>query len=51
LFARDRGLLKEDECKALDTARDRVGKATWGLLRSIREGKCRPTQRTTQLHP
>ena len=44
LFARDRGLLKENEWKDLDTARDRVGKATWGLLRSLREGKCRPTQ-------
>ena len=44
LFARDRGLLVENVWKALDTARDRVGKATWGLLQSIREGKCRPTQ-------
>jgi four helix bundle protein len=43
LFARDRGLLKEGEWEGLDAARERVAKTLWGLLRSIREGKCRPT--------
>jgi four helix bundle protein len=45
LFTRDRGLLQHDQWKVLDAARDRVGKAAWGLLRSIREGRCRPTPR------
>jgi four helix bundle protein len=45
LFARDRGVVQHAEWKELDVARDRAGKATWGLLRSIREGRCRGGER------
>jgi four helix bundle protein len=34
-FARERELLSQTEWESLDEQRDRAGKATWGLLRSI----------------
>jgi len=34
--ARDLDLLPDDEWRSLDALRDRAGKATWGLYRSLR---------------
>jgi four helix bundle protein len=43
-FAHDRGLLTDVEWEPLEELRSRASKATWGLLRSIVEGRSR-TQR------
>jgi four helix bundle protein len=40
-FARDRGHLPSTEWEALESLRARAGKATWGLLRSVAEGRSR----------
>jgi len=40
-FARDRGLLTTGEWESIEGQRNRVGKATWGLLKSIAEGRSR----------
>jgi four helix bundle protein len=40
-FARDRGVLARTEWHSIENLRDRAGKATWGLLRSIAEGRSR----------
>lgn len=36
LAARDLGLISEDECRRLDSLRDKAGKLTWGLYVSVR---------------
>jgi len=35
LFARDRGLLQQEDWEALDTLRNRVGQLTWRLAQSL----------------
>jgi four helix bundle protein len=40
-FARDRGFLNPAQWEALESLRDRTGKATWGLLQSLVEGRSR----------
>ena len=36
LFARDRGLMSEEDWSRLDEQRNRVGQLIWGLARSLR---------------
>jgi four helix bundle protein len=40
-FSRDRGLLTDAEWEPIEELRSRASKATWGLLRSIVEGRSR----------
>jgi four helix bundle protein len=40
-FSRHRGLLADAEWKPIEELRSRASKATWGLLRSIVEGRSR----------
>jgi four helix bundle protein len=40
-FARDRGLLTPAQWESLNEMRTRTSKATWGLLKSVMEGRSR----------